>query len=97
DPNRRDVPYAPVVQAFRVLVQQILAGNEDSVAQWRERFSQALGSNAQLITGRPPPVPTVGALEAKNRFRATLHQFLGVFPRKERPVALFLDDLQWAD
>ena len=33
----------------------------------------------------------------KNRFQMVFRRFLGVFARKEHPLALFLDDLQWLD
>src|SRR6202011_1087800 len=35
--------------------------------------------------------------EAKNRFQMVFRRFVGVFARKEHPLALFLDDLQWLD
>ena len=67
----------------------------------------ALGPNAQLIMnlvpalelviGRQPPVPDLPPKEAQNRFRMVFRRFLGVFARKEHPLALFLDDLQWLD
>ncbi|HVK55202.1 MAG TPA: EAL domain-containing protein [Burkholderiales bacterium] len=36
-------------------------------------------------------------LDAKNRLHRVFQQFLGVFTRKEHPLVLFLDDLQWVD
>jgi PAS domain S-box-containing protein len=107
DERGHDIPYAALAQAFRLLVQQTLAGSEEQIAKWRRRLGDALGDNAEVITaiipdleliiGKPPAAPTVGALEAKNRFHATFCRFLSVFPQPERPVALFLDDLHWAD
>src|SRR5262249_3197012 len=35
--------------------------------------------------------------EARKRFQRTLLHFLGVFARREHPLALFVDDLQWLD
>jgi predicted ATPase len=42
-------------------------------------------------------VPEMPPQEAQNRFDAVLRAFIGVFGRKEHPLALFLDDLQWLD
>src|SRR6202020_859375 len=42
-------------------------------------------------------VPELPPHEAQNRFQMGFRRFLGVFARKEHPLALFLDDLQWLD
>ena len=107
DQRKRDIPYASFTQAFQSLVQQLLGGNEAQLGQWRQSLRDALGANGQLITavvpdlehiiGRQPAVPEVGALEARNRFHAAFHKFLGVFEREEHPLVLFIDDLQWLD
>ena len=69
--------------------------------------SEALGPNGQLIVnlvpelelviGKQPPVADLPPQEAQNRFQMVFRRFLGVFARKEHPLALFLDDLQWLD
>ncbi|MDC0742749.1 ATP-binding sensor histidine kinase [Polyangium mundeleinium] len=107
DPYKRDIPYSTIVQVVRELVLEILAESEEQIAPFRERLMGALGINAQLIVdvipqvelviGRQPPVAELPPLEAQNRFRIVFRHFIGVFARKEHPLALFLDDLQWAD
>src|SRR5262249_19751363 len=49
------------------------------------------------LIGPQPPVPEMPPHEAENRFLASLSGFLGVFARREHPLVLFLDDLQWLD
>ncbi|XXX82645.1 ATP-binding sensor histidine kinase [Sorangium sp. So ce134] len=107
DQYKRDIPYSTLVQAFRELVLELLADDEDHIADFRQRLLGALGINGQLIVevipqveliiGRQPPVPELPPLEAQNRFRIAFRHFIGVFARKEHPLALFLDDLQWTD
>ncbi|QLE57953.1 AAA family ATPase [Nostoc sp. TCL26-01] len=103
----RNVPYSAMVDALRKLVQQLLGEPDEQLQQWRSRLLTALGSNGQLIVdvipeieliiGKQPPVPQVGATEAQNRFNRIFGQFVRVFCDKEHPLVIFLDDLQWID
>ncbi|AKU95166.1 Serine/threonine protein kinase [Labilithrix luteola] len=107
EPLTRDTPYSVFVQAFRRLVLEVLSQSEASVAEWRSRLVSALRGNGQLILdvipevallmGSQPRVPELPAVEAQNRFQIAFRQFIGVFARADHPLALFLDDLQWAD
>ncbi|WP_437765986.1 AAA family ATPase [Sorangium sp. So ce281] len=107
DQLKRDVPYRPLLHAFRDLVQEILGASEQQVERWKERLREALGQNGRLLTdmlpeierllGPQPPVPELPPAEAQSRLLATLQRFVAACARKEHPVALFLDDLQWAD
>ncbi len=107
DQFQRDIPFSAFIQAFRQLANQILSEPEARVARWRTELLKALGANAQvmadvipeleLILGGQPPVPELGPSEAQNRFILCMQRFIGVFARREHPLVIFLDDLQWAD
>src|SRR5882724_7729013 len=107
DQYKRDIPYATLVQAFRSLVRPLLGQGEAELGRWRDALHEALGQNGQLIVnhvpelelviGKQPPVPDLPPQDAQNRFQMVIRRFLGVFARKEHPLALFLDDLQWLD
>ncbi|WP_437733486.1 AAA family ATPase [Sorangium sp. So ce1335] len=107
DQATRDVPYRAFHQAFRALFQEILRASEEQVERWRQRFREALGQNGRLLAdvlpeltlllGPQPPVPELPPAEAQSRLHATLRRFVSACAQKEHPVALFLDDLQWAD
>src|ERR1700726_5009028 len=107
DQHRRDIPYATLAQAFQELARQILSKSEEEIIHWRHTVLEALGPNGQLmvnlvpelelVIGKQPPVPELPPQEAQNRFEAVLRGFLGPFARKEHPLVLFLDDLQWLD
>lgn len=107
DQYQRDIPYATVTQAFRELVQQILAESEARIADWRRQIQQAVGANGQLIIdvlpqveliiGKQEPVPELPPVETQNRFRLVFEKFIDVFAQQAHPLTLFLDDLQWAD
>jgi PAS domain S-box-containing protein len=107
DQYKRDIPYATLAQAFRSLVRPLLGESEAALGRWRDSLSEALGPNGQLIVnlipelelviGKQGPVADLPPQDAKNRFQMVFRRFLGVFARKEHPLAMFLDDLQWLD
>jgi serine/threonine protein kinase len=107
DQYKRDIPYMTMAQAFQSLVRQMLGISEAEASRWRDALREALGPNGQLIVnlvpeleiviGKQPPVADLPPRDAKNRFQMVFRRFLGVFARKEHPLALFLDDLQWLD
>ncbi len=107
DQFNRNIPYASLIQAFRELVRQILTEPEDVLQGWRERVQEAVGPNGQvivdviseveLIIGEQGPVPPLPPAEALNRFNVVFESFVRTFADADHPLALFLDDLQWAD
>jgi PAS domain S-box-containing protein len=104
---KRDVPYLTIAQAFRELIRQVLTGSKEQLDRWRERLDEALAGNGQLVVdlvpqleliiGKQQPLPPLPPTEAQTRFATVLRHFIGVFAKREHPLALFLDDLQWAD
>lgn len=100
-------PYAPMIEAFRGLIRQILSEGDEVVEIWRETILDAVGVNGrvitdvipevELITGAQPMVPELGAKEAKNRFNLVFTRFVRVFASRHRPLTIFIDDLQWVD
>jgi PAS domain S-box-containing protein len=107
DQYKRDIPYSTLADAFQSLMRPLLGQSEAELGWWRGALSEALGSNGQLIVnlvpalelviGKQPPVSELPPQEAQNRFQMVFRRFLGVFARKEHPLVLFLDDLQWMD
>jgi serine/threonine protein kinase len=107
DQHKRDVPYATLAQAFDGLIRPLLSKSETDLEIWRDAFCEALGPNGMLIVdlvpelrliiGEPSPVPDLPPQDVQRRFRLLFRRFIGVFARPERPLALFLDDLQWLD
>ena len=100
-------PYATFAQALRGVVQRILMESDEQVARWRDAMVEAVGVNGRLMTelvpeielliGEQPPVPDLPLTQAENRFHQVFRRVLQLFCRQERPLVLFLDDLQWAD
>jgi len=107
DQLARGIPYSTPVKVLTDLVTGLLAEGEPRLRVWREEIQKALGTNGKLITdviprlklliGDQAAVPELPLTEAERRFHGAFRDFLGVFTRKEHPLVLFLDDLQWAD
>ncbi|WNG38533.1 AAA family ATPase [Archangium violaceum] len=107
DPFQRDVPYQTLVQALRGLIQHLLAGSDEEVAAWRQRLQEALDGQGQvllsmvpqleLVLGKQPAVAELPPGGARDRVHRLIQRLLSVFATSERPLVLFLDDLQWAD
>lgn len=104
---RLDVPYSAIIQALLGLVSQILAESRERIGYWKDEILSAVGENgrviidvipdAELIIGPSPDVPALDPAAAQFRFNMVFENFIKVFLKKEHPVALFLDDMQWAD
>ena len=107
DQFQRNIPYSAVINAFKELAQQLLTENEEQLLNWKEKLLTAFGPNGQviidvlpdveLIIGKQPSVPQLGATESQNRFNLVFQNFMRVFCQPEHPLVIFLDDLQWVD
>jgi PAS domain S-box-containing protein len=107
DQYKRDIPYATLAQAFQTLVRSLLTQSNEELGRWQDSLREALGPNGQLmvdlvpelelVIGKQTPIAELPPQDAQNRFQMVFRRFLGVFARKEHPLALFLDDLQWLD
>lgn len=107
DQFNRNVPYASLIQALRSLMQQLLTESVTQLQTWQDKLQMALKNSgqviinvipeAELLIGRQPAVPELGAIETQNRFNQVFQSFIQVFAQVEHPLVLFLDDLQWAD
>ncbi|HNF14704.1 MAG TPA: serine/threonine-protein kinase PknK, partial [Leptospiraceae bacterium] len=107
DQFKKDLPYNAFIQAFTELIRQILTESEESVEDWKKKILSALGQNAAVLTelvseleiliGIQAEVPELPSMEAQNRFNSTVANFVKVFAAAEHPLAVFLDDVQWAD
>ncbi|WP_226037828.1 ATP-binding sensor histidine kinase [Aquibacillus saliphilus] len=103
----KEIPYAPIIQAFQGLMRHIMSEGEESVEKWGRMVKQELAPYSAVIANFIPEVKWLIGPQAEvpelppggvhNRFRQAIRKFVGIFAKEEHPLVLFLDDLQWAD
>lgn len=104
---RRDIPYSALVEAFQEVFRQVLAEDRDRLARTRRELEDGLRGSApllvrilpqiELLLGRQPPAPPLAGAESTVRLQHAICQLVRVLATREHPLAMFLDDLQWAD
>ncbi len=107
DQLQRTVPYSAVVSALAEFSRQLLTEPEASLQSWSRLLLEAVGPNGQLvidvvpevelIIGPQEPPAAIGVEAARNRFQTVLRDFVHALCRRDHPLVVFLDDLQWAD
>ncbi|MEG4987001.1 AAA family ATPase [Microcoleus sp. BR0-C5] len=107
DQFNRNIPFSAFVQAFRDFMAQLLSESDAKIQEWKTQILEALGDSGQVIIevipeleriiGPQPPAPELSGIAAQNLFNLLFHKFIAVFTKKEHPLVIFLDDLQWAD
>ncbi|HVE11288.1 MAG TPA: AAA family ATPase [Paraburkholderia sp.] len=101
------IPYSGLAQALAALIRPILGEPEALFRASRARLAQALGPSAALLTalvpelalvlGDPPALAELPPQAERERFLRAFARLVGVFAQPQRPLVLFLDDLQWMD
>lgn len=107
DQLSRAIPYSAFTQAFTDLVSLLLTYDDDTLAMWQRGIHEAVGDlggvllglmpNLPLVLGKLQPVPTLEGAAAQNRLQWVARAFVRAVSRREHPLVLFLDDVQWAD
>jgi len=107
DQFQRELPFSAFAQAFASWVHHVLSESDTELQRLRLRVKEAVGElgglltrlvpDLELVIGTQPPVPEVAPSDALHRFQYVLRRFLLSISDEAHPLALFVDDLQWAD
>jgi predicted ATPase/class 3 adenylate cyclase len=99
--------FSALTQPLQQLVDFALAQPSEQQAPLARRLSERLGPDASLLAtlthslgallGELPPTAHLSGAEAQHRLHRAYGSALAAFACAERPLVLFLDDLQWAD
>ncbi|WP_252274148.1 AAA family ATPase [Pseudomonas subflava] len=106
--SRHRQPYATLCAAFASLFARLAGEAPEEVRRRGQRLREALGQNGALLarlipelewltgplpaSANPPPVS-----EARRHLHGLLQRLLATLARREQPLLLFLDDVQWID
>ncbi|WP_062107308.1 ATP-binding sensor histidine kinase [Bacillus niameyensis] len=104
---KRQVPYAPLIAAFKDLLKQVLSEGKEKLEEWRERLLTEVPLHLPVISsflpeiewivGKQPNIETLSPVDSHNRVLFAFHNLINVFATERHPLVLFIDDLQWAD
>ncbi|HNT77604.1 MAG TPA: AAA family ATPase [Anaerolineae bacterium] len=107
DAYQQNMPYYGLIQALTDLVNQMLMQSGERLARHRAEILQAVGDNGallvemlpnlELILGPQQAASDFGPAEAQYHFQQTFQSFVRAVARKEHPLVLFIDNLQWVD
>ncbi|OAB44865.1 AAA family ATPase [Paenibacillus antarcticus] len=107
DTHHTAPPYDIWIQIIEELVDQLLMESDMQVEVWKLRIMRAVEGYGQLLLervpklelliGQQPFVQSIPPMDAQNRFHLIMNRFIQLFLDRDRPLVLFLDDLQWAD
>jgi diguanylate cyclase (GGDEF)-like protein len=100
-------PFAALIPAFSNLLRHWLALPEEKISALHAQLQKTLGVNAAVLAPLLPelnkllgPLPELSPLETvaeHTRFQLTVMAFIEFAAKFQKPLVLFIDDLQWAD
>jgi predicted ATPase/signal transduction histidine kinase len=107
DQFQTNIPFVSFIECFSQILQEVIDGSEEQKEKWKAKIIKALGENTQLlvevipalasIIGQCPSPKSLLGQEGQNRFLDTFIKFINIFSSNQRPLVIFLDDIQWAD
>lgn len=107
DHTVQTIPYSAWIAAFDNFVNRLLTEDIYQLEYWKSTILEAVGDNGKVLTevipnleliiGPQPEISPQGVVDAHNRFRLVTRNFVRVISKRKHPLAIFLDDFQWAD
>ncbi|WP_423822538.1 diguanylate cyclase [Salinisphaera sp. SPP-AMP-43] len=105
--QQQDLPYGAWRSVMDALVRFVLAEPAEALIEWRARIRRAAGAQLGMLVALVPMLATLiseipdehspSPEEVGKQLAEAFMRVLGVFADTQRPLVVFLDDLQWID
>ncbi|WP_226666571.1 AAA family ATPase [Metabacillus litoralis] len=103
----KNTPYSGILTAVKLLLKKILVEN-NSKKYWAETLQHDLSAYLPMLSNYLPElkwlvdisdqqVKGIDSADTKSHFYFMFQKLIRIFAKKEHPLILFLDDIQWAD
>lgn len=103
----RHQPYSALTHAISNLIHQIMSEGSDCIQSWKQIIKNYIGSNGSvlldvlpelaLLLGPQPKLTPLSTEAASTRFNTTLYNLFKALGNGDKPLVLFIDDMQWID
>lgn len=107
DQFKQSQPYKAIIQALEDWTKQILMEGESAIHTWKQILLTAVGTSGGVITELVPSLEQIlgpqskplklGLAEAQEMFDLVFVKFFQALARPDRPLVIFLDNMQWTD
>ncbi len=104
---KKDIPYFAIVEAFDEFFDMLLLSDQKTLDDFQQSFENTIADQGMILTlvfprlemivGRQETIETYVGEEAEHRFAYVFLKLIRMVATRERPLVLFLDDMQWAD
>lgn len=103
NPIERNIPYAAAIQAFQSLAIELSTMPVSFLEELVRKAGPGRSAVIELVPalsaalGASDPPPALDPVAAQNRLLLAVRDFLAAVAGEDRPLVIFLDDLQWCD
>lgn len=99
----RNIPYGAIRQSFQALASELTVLPEAFLEELKLKLAPVKSTLLELVPdlhtalGAAEQPPALEPVAAQNRIRLAIREFMAALAGEERPLVIFLDDLQWCD